>query len=103
MTTTVTVNSLGMLLKVWREDAGLTAREVAARATAMLPGTGDVSRATLYRYEANQFPASGPDALVLAAIARACGRRVGELPTEVLDLVDSLAELLRKNCSSEAA
>jgi transcriptional regulator with XRE-family HTH domain len=97
MTITTTVNSLGALLRVWRETAGLNLPELAARASGLLPVSHSVSRSTLNRYELDNFPAKGPDPLVLSAIAEACGRRQNEIP-EQYRMQQSMMEILRNRC-----
>lgn len=82
MVITTTVNSLGELLRVWRQTAGLNLPDLAAQASAILPPSHSVSRATLNRYELDAFPSKGPDLLILAAIAQVCGRRNEEIPPE---------------------
>lgn len=103
MVFTTTVSTLGGLLRVWREDAGMTVDEVAVYASEMLPLSHSVSRATLYRYELNQFPRRGPDALVLAAVAAACGRRQSEIPEQYRGELSALNQLLRKPCFPTSA
>jgi transcriptional regulator with XRE-family HTH domain len=91
-----TVSSLGALIRVWREDAGFNLTELAERASTILPLSHSVSRATLNRYELNNFPAKGVDPLILRAIADVCGRQQSEIPEEFRGNTETLADLLRK-------
>lgn len=94
----VSADNVGTLLRMWRAGADITIDELARRASDLLPDANRIGRETVRRYERGKFPAAGPDPVVLAAIALACGRRIGELPEEVLTDVNLMAELLRKIC-----
>ena len=92
------VGTLGALLRVWREEAGLRIDDRAEMGAGLLPPSYPVGRTTLYRYETNNFPKRGPDAIVIKAWAVACGRPDDELPPEVQDTEKALVGLLRKSC-----
>lgn len=94
----VTGEDVGTLLRMWRAGADLTIEQVATAASERLPAANAVGRETVRRYERGRFPAAGPDALTVAAIAIACGRRLGELPEEMLTDVNLMAEMLRNLC-----
>lgn len=98
MAITTTVDSLGQLLKVWRDSSGLTLKQLAAKATKVLPGSKRVSYGTLHRYEGDIFPDEGPDPLVLAAVAIVCERKLADYPDEIRSLMAASDELLRMPC-----
>lgn len=97
MAITTTVDSLGQLLKVWRDSSGLTLKELAEAATKILPGQSSVSYGTLHRYEQDQFPDDGPNVFVLTAVAVACGRKVADYPPDIRDLIGVSGDLLGKS------
>lgn len=78
-----TVGSLGMLLKVWRMQAGLGVDEMADLLAQAIGDDEPVSRGTVSRYEVDDFPKGGPKPLVLAAWAFASGRGLSEFPEDV--------------------
>ena len=97
-TVTVTAEDVGTLLRMWRAGADLTIDQLARAASELLPPANQIGRETVRRYERGRFPAAGPDPVTLAAIAIACGRRIGELPEEARTDVDLVSQLLRKSC-----
>lgn len=106
ITTSMSVDSLGRLLKLWRVGADLKADQVADRASEILKtfkSGGGISRTTVYRYEDDDFPAEGADLDIICAITRACGHVPGELPDEVIDQLEAKRSILRKSCFSEVA
>lgn len=94
VTMTVTVEDLGDLLRLWGAHARATSRGVADAVTALLPGELAVSYSTVQRYMNGDFPASGPDPLLLAAITRAMGHTVKELPEEYQALLAEAVQLM---------
>lgn len=80
---------------MWRAGAQLSSEEVVALVNDQLPPADQISRRTLSRYESDDLPSEGAKPLVLAAIARACGRRVSELPESVLEGIAKLEAVVR--------
>jgi antitoxin (DNA-binding transcriptional repressor) of toxin-antitoxin stability system len=97
-TISVEAEDTATLLRMWRAGADLTIEKLTERVAKLVPSTHPIGRETVRRYERGAFPAAGPDPLVLAALAIACGRRIGDLPLEAQTDVNVLAELLRKEC-----
>lgn len=89
-----TADDLGTLLRMWRAGADLSIAELSEAASKLLPGSLQIGRETVRRYERGIFPAGGPQPYVLAAIAIACGRRIGDLPDHARSDVGLLTELL---------
>lgn len=75
--------TLGMLLHVWRRDAGLGLAALEGRLAQLLPASMVPSDETLRRYETDVFPAHGPNPVLVGAWARACGRRFEDLPPPI--------------------
>lgn len=102
MTTTYTTKTddLATLLRMWRAAADISLDELVGRIAQLLPPSQAPKRETLRRYEKGLFPVAGPNEVVLAAYAIACGQRIGELPDEVRTDVELVAQLLRKSCFS---
>jgi len=88
---------LAALLRMWRAGADLSIDEVSARASQLLPKSlARVGRETIRRYERGMFPASGPDSLVVYAVAMACERPGSELPDQVIADLRNMADLLSR-------
>lgn len=96
-TITVTLDTLGDVLRFWRMMAGKSARELARAASGVLPAKWGVSYMTIIRYEGNQFPATGPDPVVLAAIVTALGHKISELPKDHERRLKAVSDLLVKS------
>lgn len=85
---------LDRLLRMWRAGADLSIEELTERVRALLPPGYAASDEKIRRNEKGIYPASGPDWLVIAATAVACGMQIGELPEEARRNVDLISQLL---------
>ena len=100
MDMTVTVGDLGTLLKLWRTVADLSHERAAAGESNLLPGSRSISSETVRRYENNQFGKQGPDPVTLAALTKALGHEIEDLPPEARDDVEALQRFFVRGPSS---
>ena len=96
----VTLNTLGEILRFWREEKELALRDMSDRASELLWGTKTVTHTTVARYEANEFPKDGPNPLLLAAMIEVTGHRIKDLPEEFRMELEQGTDLLSRNTYS---
>lgn len=82
VTLTVTVEGLSDLLGAWMHHARHSLRSLAEEVSAMLPGEMTVSHEKMRRYLSDGLTQEVPDPLVVAAITKALGHSIEELPVE---------------------
>lgn len=103
MTTTtvsVTVGSVGELIRVWRSVADVSLKDLTQLVNDRLPQSDRISYQTLWRYERDEIKPSGGGVLILLAITEALGRKISELPIDVQDDINRVESLLRNRYSA---
>lgn len=78
---------------MWRAAKCFTLREMTEEVNALLPKHLRISQETVRKYEQNEYPRSGPNAIVLSAMARATGNDVTDLPEQSQEDMHLVTEL----------
>ena len=94
MQVTLTLSDVSELLRLWVMRGGAASRSLAKTVSDMLPGKMSVAYSTVQRYMRGEFPAAGPDPLLLAAITQALGHELAELPPECQETIAQARSLL---------
>lgn len=95
MATTITApETLGELLRTWREGAGLQLDDAAYLARQQLPARMTISRETIRRIEVGTIREDRIDPVHLFAIVAAYGKTLSDLPAAASLDADRLRDLL---------
>lgn len=94
MATTTEAATLGELLRMWREAAGLQLDDVAYLARQRLRGRLTISRETIRRIEVGIIPEDRIDPVHLFAIIATYGKTIDDLPAAALIDASMLRDLL---------
>lgn len=90
---------MGMAIRMWRAAKRFTLREMTEEVNALLPETLHVSQETIRKYEQNEYPRSGPNPVIMAALAAVTGHPMRELPETVQLQMRMVIELgMRNTC-----